>query len=178
MADARRWVSLPAVEWALYDAPDVPRHLVATLVAVASFADEDGRGAYPSTGTVAAMTRKQRRATQNDLDELEKRGLLLPGDQSLAEHIRADRRPVVWDLLMSVTQPPRGAADDTPSERHGVQPTASRGAAHRRHGVQPTAPEQDRNKTRKNPSSPSLRDVEARTADRPAYDPNDPNRPF
>ncbi|MFF7795570.1 hypothetical protein [Streptomyces sp. NPDC007991] len=38
------------------------------------------------------------RAAQAHLRELARRGLIIPGDPKLVEHIRPDRRPPVWDL--------------------------------------------------------------------------------
>jgi hypothetical protein len=123
MTDAS-WLSKPAVLWALDEAPDVPAHLVAALVAVARYADENGRGAHPSALTVAAHIRKTERNAKKDLSELRQLGLLLSGDQRIVVSIRADRRPFVYDLPMA-----RGVAQDTPSRGHGVSRATARGVA-------------------------------------------------
>lgn len=133
---AARWIGLDAVRWALDEAPDVPPHLVAALVAVASFAGEDGRGAYPSVPTLAAIIRKSERGVMKDLAALRQLGLLLLGDQDLAEHIRADRRPVVYDLPV-----PRGEPQVTPSA-HGVNHSTERGEPQFRSGVNHSSPKQ------------------------------------
>jgi hypothetical protein len=130
------WLSKAAVLWALDDAPDVPAHLVAALVAVARYTGEDGRGAYPSVATIAAHIRKSERGAKRDLAELHKLGLLLPGDLRIVKDIRADRRPGVYDLPM-----PRGDAGVTPPDGHGVTPMTARGDTHGRHGVTPASPE-------------------------------------
>jgi hypothetical protein len=143
-----RWLSRPAVLWALYDAEDVPAHLVAELIVVAAHAGEDGRGAYPSAAVVAAATRKTERAAKRDLAELRERGLLLPGAAPPAvKKIRADRRPNVYDLPM-----PRGDAAATPH-------TAPRGDAQGRtgwrtgsHGVAQASPEESLNRPRTIPA--------------------------
>lgn len=75
-----RWVNAAAVEWVLYEV-HVSAKLVSTFLAVASFIGTDGRGAYPSTETVAKMTTKSERQTQRDLDALEALGLLVRGNQ-------------------------------------------------------------------------------------------------
>ena len=156
-----RWLSKAAVEWALHDAEGVPARLVSTLVAVAAFAGEDGTGAYPASSKVALMTRKSEGQAKRDIAELERLGLLLPGDPDLVKDIRADRRPNVWDLAM-----PRGASGRAPSgELRGASgrtpPAETRGAPGRtppgaprgasgyttgrislQHGVRPDAPEE------------------------------------
>lgn len=132
-----RWVSRNALLWALYDAPDVPAHLLSTLIAVAIHTSQGGKGAYVSAATVAAITRKSERNAKKDLAELRKLGLLVPGNQRIAMHIRSDGRPMVYDLPM-----PRGVAGDTPSDGHGVSHTTGRGVAEGHHGVSQTTPKE------------------------------------
>ncbi len=103
------WLSTPAVLWAMDEAPGVPARLVSTLVAVARYAGEDGRGAYPSSATIGLVTRKSESQARRDMAELERLGLLRPGDERLVKDIRADRRPKVYDLPV-----PRDVAEDTP----------------------------------------------------------------
>lgn len=110
-----KWLSQAAVHWALFEADGVPARLVSALVAVAMHADEHGRGAWPSASTVAAITRKSEAQAKKDMHELEKLGLLRTGDRRLVMHMRADRRPNVWDLAM----PERGASRRTPSSGGG-----------------------------------------------------------
>jgi hypothetical protein len=114
-----KWLSTPAVLWAMDETCDVPPRLRYTLVAVARYADKNGLGAYPAAAEVARITGKSRSQVIRDMTELAKRGYLLPGDPGLVEHIRAGRRPSVYDLPM-----PRGASGRTSSD-------ASRGASGR-----------------------------------------------
>ena len=132
-----KWLSKPAVTWVLDDAPDVPAHLVAALLAVARYADQDGRGAHPSAATVAEVTRKSERQAKRDLAELVQRGLLARGDQRIVAHIRGDKRPAVYDLAM-----PRGDMHDTPPDGHGVTSMTARGDIQGRHGVSPMTPKE------------------------------------
>lgn len=132
-----RWLGKAAVLWVLDEAPDVPARLVSTLVAVARYAGEDGRGAHPSASTIAMHTRKTKRQVQRDLDELETRGLLLPGDKRIVAAIRADKRPNVYDLPL-----PRGDTHDTPSSFHGVTPMTARGDIQGPNGVSPMSPKE------------------------------------
>jgi hypothetical protein len=128
----QKWLSHPAVLWAMDEAPDVPARLVSALFAVARYAGPDGRGAYPSVQAVGAIVRKNDRNTRKDLAELRQLGLLLPGDQRLVKDIRADRRPFVYDLPM-----PRGVSRDlshggsqaTSRNGHGGSQEVERGVA-------------------------------------------------
>jgi hypothetical protein len=97
------------VLWVLYEAPDVPPRLLSTLLVFASFAGADGKGSHPSVSAVAMLTRKSERQARYDIARLVELKLLVPGDQRAVARIRADRRPVVYDLPM-----PRGAPDCTP----------------------------------------------------------------
>ena len=88
-----KWLSRPAVLWAALEAPDAPARLVSTPIAVAIYAGEDGRGAYPSASTVAATTRKSETQAKRDIAELEKLGLLQPGDRRLVQGITLGPAP-------------------------------------------------------------------------------------
>jgi hypothetical protein len=88
------------VLWAMDEAPGVPARLRSTLFAVARYADEDGRGAYPSLAQVAWITGKSRAQAGKDIAGLVELGVLLPGDPGLVKDIRADVRPNVYDLAM------------------------------------------------------------------------------
>ena len=118
-----KWLSMPAVLWAMDDAPGVPWNLVSTLIVYARYADEDGRGSYPLAKTVAVQTRKSVSQAQRDAAALVRRGLLLPGDPGLVKDIRADRRPNVYDLAMprpayrTPRKPGHGPHDAHPVDR-------------------------------------------------------------
>ncbi|CAK7288646.1 conserved hypothetical protein [Streptomyces misionensis JCM 4497] len=55
-------------------------------------------GCFASSQTLAAECLMAPRAAQSHLRELTRRGLLIPGDPKVVEHLRADRRPPVYDL--------------------------------------------------------------------------------
>jgi hypothetical protein len=131
------WLSRPALLWAFDEAPDVPARLVSTLLAVARYASTDGRGAYPSAATVAAMTRKSESQAKRDMAALAKLGLLEPGDHRIVQDIRADRRPKVYDLPM-----PRGASERTPSDGPRGASGDTTGCISLQNGVRPDAPEE------------------------------------
>jgi hypothetical protein len=164
------WLSKPAVEWVLYEAPDVPPHLLATLLVVAVHTDTGGKGSYISAAAVAELTRKDERNAKRDLRALEKLGLLKRGNQRAAAHIRPDRRPVVYDLPV----PPRGGAHDTPSRGGAdVTPSRPRGGAQGlagwrtgSSGVAHTSPEEVLNRTGRGAAAD-----EAASPPRPEEDP-------
>ena len=112
------WVSVPAVRWALDEAP-VPGELLATLIAIARFAGEDGRGARPSAGRVAHSTGKSVDQVRNDITRLRGLGLLLLGDQELAGHLPPGQRPVVYDIPLTVRGPKPGRTPRNKQGRNG-----------------------------------------------------------
>lgn len=143
-------MSTEALAWALSYAPDVPKHLVSTLAAVANYADDRGRNAAPSQGQVAWHTRKTARQARDDLAALEVLDLIRRGNQDVVGYLPTDRRPVVWDLAMERTRGPRpdvaasgrSAAVDNPdrpevdfppvdaTDRKPTSPRSDRGEAH------------------------------------------------
>lgn len=92
-------VSFEATKWVLESAPNLPPHLAMTLVALAWHADKEGRAAYPSQATLAGYTRKSERAVRKDLRELLELGLIRKGDGRAVEHLPADKRPTVYDVV-------------------------------------------------------------------------------
>lgn len=94
------YMSMQAMVWALEQAPDVPAQALGVLMGLANHADEHGRGAYAGQELLAEYARKSDRQARTDLARLEEAGLIRRGDQSLVAHLRADKRPVVWDLAM------------------------------------------------------------------------------
>jgi hypothetical protein len=157
------WLGKAAVLWALDEAPDVPPHLVAALIAVARYAGEDGRGAHPSAATIAAHIRKTERSAKKDLAELRELGLLLPGNPRIVAHVRADQRPAVYDLPV-----PRGVAHDTPSSPNGVSCATARGVAQGPDGVSHTTPEEILNRSLKSARAASGDDAPRAHLENPA----------
>lgn len=100
--------------WALKKAPvpanDPVAHLV--LIAYADHANDDGTAAWPSVATVASYARCTPRTVHTKLRLLLEHGLMRPGDQQLVDHLPANRRPVVYDLVMNPDTTPGCAASD------------------------------------------------------------------
>lgn len=107
-----------AKAWASSYAPGVPPHLVSTLHAFANYADDLGRSTYPTHEIIAWHTRKDPRSVRRDVAQLVTLGLIRPGNQDVAGHLPADRRPVVYDLAMERTRGPR--PDAAPSGKSAV----------------------------------------------------------
>lgn len=123
MTTPGQWISKTGVLWAMDEAqiPDDDASVAITLVALARFVDDQGRGARPSRQELARIARKSVSQVHRDLVRLRELELIRPGDQSLVSHIRADRRPVVYDLAYA----PQGT-DGSASTHDGAQ-TQGRG---------------------------------------------------
>lgn len=93
-------MSFEAVLWATSDAPIADVNEFAVLVMMAEKADADGCASFPSRPTLAKRTKIDPRTVLRSLQRMEERKLIGEGDQRAAEYIRADRRPVVYDLLI------------------------------------------------------------------------------
>lgn len=93
-------MSFEAVLWATNDAPIANVNEFAVLTMLAEKADPDGCNAFPSRPTIAARTTVDPKTVLRALQAMEARGLIAQGDQRAADYIRADRRPVVYDLLI------------------------------------------------------------------------------
>lgn len=146
-------MSLVSMVWALKEAPvpnDPVAHLV--LIAYADHAQDDGTAAWPSVAKVAGYARCTPRTVQTKLRLLIGWGLMRHGDQRLVSHLPANRRPVVYDLVMDAASPdeaeaPADALDEAAGQagvkilhpRTSVAESVDNPAA----GVKPTSPQDD-----------------------------------
>ena len=85
--------------------------LKSVLMALANHARSDGTAAWPHVSTLADEVETSERTIQRRLPELVRLGFIRLGDQELVSHIRADKRPVVYDLAMSDANREEWAAD-------------------------------------------------------------------
>lgn len=117
-------MSLQATVWALKQAPvrDPYAHLV--LIGLADHAGDDGRNARPSRTTLSRYARCSTRTVQTKLQELEADGVIRRGDQQQTAHLRGDRRPVVYDLVMTMTLDTAQQEKDDVQDMHPVTPAA------------------------------------------------------
>lgn len=90
--------------WAVSgDAPVADVNEFAVLGCMADKADHDGCGTWQSKETIAARTHVSEETVKRCWRNMLKRGLITKGDQNLVKHYRADRRPVVYDLMIPYT---------------------------------------------------------------------------
>lgn len=87
--------------WSAKDAPtaDPYEHSVLTVLTEAGD-HEDGANCGISYATLAARAKMSNREAFACVQALRERGLIGWGDQSAVAHIRGDRRPVVYDVLI------------------------------------------------------------------------------
>lgn len=100
-------MSFEALLWATNDAPIADVNEFAVLAMLAEKADPDGCNAFPSRTTMALRTHIDPKTVLRTLQRLESRGLITKGDQEAAAYLRADRRPVVYDLMIPYSWFPR-----------------------------------------------------------------------
>lgn len=116
-------MSLDPILWALKDAPvadSLERLVLVTLAERAARAD--GSASFPSRDTIADTVLADPKTVQRILQRLVKRGLIAKGDQSAARYIRADRRPVVYDLLIPYSWFPNPARMNAERAQAGLPP--------------------------------------------------------
>lgn len=68
------------------------------LLKLANVADQHGQNAWRSRSEVAKELGRSIKTVDRASKELEHAALIHRGDQRLVAHLRADRRPIVWDL--------------------------------------------------------------------------------
>lgn len=118
-------MSIQAIVWVLDDS-DVDWRLLPVLISLANHTDRDGRAAYPSQDTISRESHRSPASVARDLVKLEEQGLIRRGDQRLVEHLRPDRRPVVYDLITGSQADTPSAATGYQSRSNGVSKRASR----------------------------------------------------
>ena len=109
-------------------AANIPHNVVGyvafrTLMLLANNANEDGTAVWLEASTVATRLGVAQRTVERGLKELRDQNLIKLGDQRHVEHIRADRRPKVWDLTMAsmlVLQEGQNVGTTDLSGRHPV----------------------------------------------------------
>lgn len=107
-------MSVQAYQWVTMYAP-IPDHAARiVLYCLADRAGADGRGAYPSSATIAEWTGINYRNVHRELKKLQEGGWIRPGHPSAVAHIPAHRRPKVWDLNLSLRRPLTPRHEDTP----------------------------------------------------------------
>ncbi|MDJ0465039.1 hypothetical protein [Streptomyces sp. H27-C3] len=79
---------------------------IAVLTAIADHMGKDLRSSYASQTTLADETFMSTRSVGTHMRSLAKRGVIVPGDPAVVEHIRGDRRPPVWNFPADLPRRP------------------------------------------------------------------------
>ncbi len=110
-------MSLRALTWAIYEIGSTLKDASAyrVLLILADNANDEGKGAYPSASTIAEETGMSLRTVRNKLNDLETAGIIMRGDQALADYLPANRRSVVWDLNLDNNRRAESAPQHTPA---------------------------------------------------------------
>ena len=110
-------MSVYAMVWVKKYAPTINSTEMCILYALADRANDDGRGCWPYYATLADESRCSVPTVKRHIKALEDRGLIVRGDQSQVADYPPDKRPVVWDLNMSLRREKAAYQSDTPGER-------------------------------------------------------------
>ena len=132
-------MSIKAMVWVMEEAPTTDPVSLLVLYALADRASDDGSAAYPSQEWIATRARCSVRTVRRKLTELEAAGLIRKGNPHYVEHIRKDRRPMVWNLnLQAATTGHRdpGGQNDRADTQH---PTGGHTVHHDRTETAPRA---------------------------------------
>jgi hypothetical protein len=81
--------------------------------------------AHASLATIAQLTGKSYDQAHRDVQRLLNLGLIRPGVQSLADHLPAGQRPVVYDVAMDVRGSKPKKASENPAERKKDTPPSA-----------------------------------------------------
>lgn len=95
-------MSLQAMNWVLYeiDPAELEQSEFRIMLVIADHADTEGAGVWLGAGKIAALSRLSVRQVRYALRHLQDKGLIRRGDQRLVKHLPANKRPVVYDLVM------------------------------------------------------------------------------
>lgn len=133
-------MSLAATTWALHDAPTTSAQELVILWAMADVAHSDGTASFQKQATLAKFGRCDERTVRRHLKTLEERGLIRRGDQRLVAHLPGDKRPVVWDLNLSMR---RGDDESEPVDNSRKRADKLSPRARTSAGRQPERPDTD-----------------------------------
>jgi hypothetical protein len=144
-------VSTEAVGWALdrRRSGDMSAEARLVLVALAEHANRaHDHQSYVSAKTVADYIGVTLRSVRRSITTLIEIGAIALGDQTLTEHLPANRRPTVYALDVTA----RGVARVTPTDQAGVTPMTARGDVGDRSGVTSTSLKPKEEPSRTNPT--------------------------
>jgi len=128
-------MSLPAILWAMYEAPARTNPTEkCVLMVLAEHANPSGANAFPSWERIAKTVGVSTRTIGSTLSSLQAKGLIRRGDQRIAEAAVRSRgksrayAPTVWDLVMDGSHAAATQAHLPPAIAEDREATASRRA--------------------------------------------------
>lgn len=126
-------MSLPAILWAMYEAPARTNPTEkCVLMVLAEHANPSGANAFPSWERIAKTVGVSTRTIGSTLSSLQAKGLIRRGDQRVAEAAVRSRgksrayAPTVWDLVMDGSHAAAAQAHLPPSDDEDRESTAAR----------------------------------------------------
>ena len=126
-------MSLPAILWAMYEAPTPTSPTEkCVLMVLAEHANPSGANAFPSWERIAKTVGVSTRTIGSTLSSLQAKGLIRRGDQRIAEAALRGRgksrayAPTVWDLVMDGSHAAATQAQLPPAVDEDREATASR----------------------------------------------------
>lgn len=130
-------MGIKPVKWATRDVGPMSSSQRLVLISLAEYADEDGTHAFPSVGTIAKNLELTPNTIRVALRELRNAGWIVPGDPQLVAKYRPDRRPSVYELVLTKVRDEsgvsysdeRGVQGDSPLESSGVSEASERGVS-------------------------------------------------
>jgi CRP-like cAMP-binding protein len=108
-------MTLKTMVWAIDHSPTYDPTSRLILVAMADDADGEGKNCFTSVSTIAKKAAISVSTCRRRMDEMEAAGIIRRGDQRLAAHIPANRRPVVFDLAIWMDRKAQDVVTDSDS---------------------------------------------------------------
>lgn len=112
-------MSIEAMKWVKNDAPTSNSTEMCVLYALATRVNDDGTGCILYYEALADEARCSLPTVKRHIKRLEDRGLILRGDQGMVSRYPAYRRPVVWDLNMTLRRDSQPTAQSAQRVENG-----------------------------------------------------------
>jgi Helix-turn-helix domain len=130
-------VNIPPVVWAVRQQTTTNPGAKLVLACLAAYSNRFGCGACPSVASLCRDSHLSERWVRSKLVELERLGLIVRGNQDIAEAKlgRRDRLPIVYDLVMEVHQRPVDNPVCNPVDNSATGCTSRQNGVHVMHPI-------------------------------------------